>query len=585
MKKILAILLAASISLCLSQTAAAEASLPDLSGTLVILHTNDTHGRDVALPGESIGTAGIAQLKKDYEAAGADVLLLSAGDAFQGTSLVNNQKGELAIGFMNAAGYDAMTPGNHEFDWGADHFYEIVQNADFPVLSANIVDTNGELIYTDSVMLETRSGLKVGVFGLTTPETATSTDPQKISGIRFLSGEALYAAAQAQVDSLTESGADLIIALGHLGTTGSANGSHDVIAHVEGIDLFIDGHTHTVLENGEAVGDTLLVSAGEHLQYAGVVTYTAEGGFTAELVSAKAYSKTDERVAALINTENDRIDELLSAVFAESEIYLDGDRTSVRSGETNLGDFAADSMYYTAAAYFGENNVDAAIINGGGIRASIEAGPVTMKDLTTVFPYGNEIVLITITGEKLLEALEASLASLPEETAAFPHVSGMSYTIDTREEFIPGDYYDGGSSYQKPQNPGARVKDVKIGGQPLELDREYRIATINFLANGGDSYGAFKESPALLSGIIDDEAMIQYVGDTLGGVIPTALYAEAAGRITILTPEDEITVSEPEDEASENPKTGAENLYLIEIFALCAVIFLALSVKKSSVNS
>ncbi|HUM60770.1 MAG TPA: bifunctional UDP-sugar hydrolase/5'-nucleotidase [Clostridia bacterium] len=391
MKRILAWILALTLALGLAVTGFAEAP----KGRLVILHTNDVHGRAVADPaGKVLGYAAIAQYKKDLEAAGDSVLLLDAGDASQGTPLVNLSMGKTAIEFMNAAGYDAITPGNHEFDWGLDNARQLAGLADFPMLSANIINhLEGDLTFVAHKIFDMPNGMKVGVFGLTTPETMTKAHPDKVRGIDFLQGEALYEAARKQVEELKAAGADIIVLLSHLGMDeeSAPNRSQDVLENATGIDLVIDGHSHTLLEKGKKVGDTLVVSTGYNGQNLGVVVYDGEK-FTASLFaglgksavvevegvpySALLSAKLDPEVAELVNSTNRAVKEELSKVFAKTEVFLNGERDpGNRTEETNLGDFAADAILWAAKQALGDQ-VAAAITNGGGIRASIQVGDI-----------------------------------------------------------------------------------------------------------------------------------------------------------------------------------------------------------------
>ena len=408
-------------------TPAPELSLElgDLTGKLVIIHTNDTHGADVAVAGTSLGTAGIARLVKDYEDAGAEVLLISAGDAIQGDPLVNLSKGKTAIDFMRLAGYDMMIPGNHEFDFGYDNLLELEVLADFPIIAANILNKNsGEPVFDENVIFDTKLG-KVGVFGLTTPETLTKANPNNVASLLFPEGEAMIKIARDQVDSLKEAGAEYIVGVFHLGIDEGSkpNRSTDVMAKVDGIDVVIDGHSHSTIE-GDKFGDTVLVSTGTKLSNAGVIIFDRNSVKT-DLISVEEYNLVDETVNTYINRVSADIDAELSETFAKTEVFLDGNRDpGVRTQETNLGDFSADAILWAANEAVGMG-VDAAITNGGGIRASIEIGDVTMKDMKTVFPFGNTIATVKIKGSQLIEVLEASTFSLPAAIGAFPQVSGM----------------------------------------------------------------------------------------------------------------------------------------------------------------
>lgn len=523
----------------------------DVAGKLVIIHTNDTHGRD--LQGDGImGTAAIAQLKKDYQTAGADTLLFSAGDAVQGTTLVNYSQGADAISFMNLAGYDAMCVGNHEFDWGYDNLRQLVTLADFPVMGANVLDQGtGAPVFQERQVFTTPSGLKVGVFGITTPTTATSANPSGIQTLRFQGGEELYQCAARQVETLKAEGCDLIVALGHLGVDESSAAagcrSVDLVNRVSGIDLFIDGHSHTVMERGRPVpaeqypsfrndSGTLIVSTGSNLANAGVVVYDpATKSLDCGLVTDSMYNGTDGPTAAAIYTKDTAIIAELGRPFASSEVLLNGERApGNRTEETNLGDFAADALLYGANKATG-NIVDAAITNGGGIRDSIQAGQISMLDMRTVFPFNNQICVLPISGQGLLEALESATYCTPDPLGAFPQVSGITFTIDTSGTYENGEPY---STYYRCANPGTRIKNVIVNGEPLDLNRTYYIATNDFSAVGGDTYYAFQEAyeaGGFNTGVALEDALIDYTRTVLGNVIPASRYGAPQGRIQIVS--------------------------------------------------
>lgn len=545
--RLMAGLLAAGVVLMAVPVAAADLpeGLTDLEGKLVVIHTNDTHGRDLE---GAYTTAAVAQLKQDLTAAGADVLLLSAGDASQGTPLVNLSMGSTAIDFMNLAGYDAMATGNHEFDWGLDNLKGLAQNADFPILAANLTYTeSGELVFDDSIVFTTDSGLKVGVFGLATPETATKAHPDKVKGVSFAAGQELYDVAQQQVDKLNAEGCDYIIALSHLGDSAESapNRSVDLLDHVTGIDLMVDGHSHTTLPEGDTShGDTLRVSTGEYLNNIGVVVYDAASDTeTARLLSSTTegdqtvldYTGSDPDVLAAIEAVNAEVEQELGKVFAKTEVLLNGERDpGVRTEETNLGNFAADAILWSARQALGEDKVDLALTNGGGIRASIPVGDISMKTMKTVFPFGNEVATVTVTGAELLEALEAATFCTPTAVGAFPQVSGVQFTIDTTVPYENGEMYPN-STYYAPAKPGSRIKNVTVNGQPLDLNAEYVVATNDFTAAGGDTYGAFLDKPVYKTGVALEQALVDYTATVLEGVITEKDYGKPAGRITVNT--------------------------------------------------
>ena len=532
-RSFLALLLALIMMLGLTTPAmAAERAPIDLAGKLVILHTNDIHGRALADTATgAMGYAAIAQIKEDFEMAGASVLMLDAGDAAQGTPIVNLSYGKTAMEFMNAVGYDAMSPGNHEFDWGLDNLLQIAEVAEFPILAANITDkVSGETVFAANAIFEMPNGMKVGVFGLNTPETLTKTHPDKVQGITFAQDAELYACAQAQVDLLVAEECDLIICLGHLGVDeeSAPNRSIDVLANVTGIDLFIDGHSHTKLDGGEIIGETLLVSTGEYGQNLGVVVFDGEG------LQTWLHQNVNAEVASLVNTVNADVVAQLSAVFATTEVDLNGERDpGVRTEETNLGDFAADAILWAAKQAVGDQVV-AAVTNGGGIRASIKAGEISMNDMKTVFPFGNEVATLTVTGAELLEALEAATCSTPTAIGAFPQVAGIEFTIDTAVPYENGEQYPD-STYFKPANPGSRVTIVTVGGQPFDAEALYVIASNDFTAAGGDTYYAFRyanSTTGYKTGLALEDALVQYVAAVLDGVVGEQ-YAAPQGRITI----------------------------------------------------
>ena len=539
----------------------------DMAGKLVILHVNDAHGRDVN-SASSIGTAGVAQLKKDYKALGAEVLLVSAGDAIQGTPLVNIDQGASEIKFLEAAGYDLMVPGNHEFDFGKANLLNILDGITFDVLSANIFD-NGKLLFAPNKIYE-KGGVKIGVFGLTTPETYTKTHPDKIAGLSFLMDENLYKEAQTQVDYLKTAGCDLIVCVGHLGIDSASepNCSTDVIANVNGIDLFIDGHSHSLIEVGEGKGrlvtqkngndKTLLVSAKQYLEYVGVVIYDKQTKKMTSFLMNPAtpttppsvlhtYTRTDPTVKAIVDNRNAAVEDALKTVIGKTEVTLYGKNTTnpagVRMSETNLGDFAADALLWVANDELGVGMVDGAITNGGGIRDSIPtdgrlvdaAHPygITMKDMVTVFPFGNTVAVVAITGAQLLEALEAATFSTPAVVGAFPQVSGIEFEIHTYVPYVNGPLYPS-TTYYSPANPGARIKNVKVGGVPLDLEKKYFIATNDFTAAGGDTYAIFKACSAFTNlGVAMEDALIEYLEQNFveGTIASNSPYAAPQGRI------------------------------------------------------
>ena len=502
----------------------------------MILHTNDVHG---AID----GYAKVAALKAEYEAKGAEVLLMDAGDYIQGTTSVSVSKGATAVELMNLAGYDLATLGNHEFDYGMDNLQTILEKAEFGVVAANI-QLNGKAAFDANKVFELADGTKVGVFGLATPETATKANPAMIKGVTFLAGDELYACAEEQVKALTEAGCDYIICLGHLGIDSESepNRSIDVLSKVTGIDVFIDGHSHSDYEavkaatNGTGkVGDTLITSTGTAAANVGVVTISKDG-ITVSSVDLSKYEGSVKTVADRAAAIKAEIEAEYGAVFAKTEVDLNGERDpGNRTEETNLGDLIADAILWQASKDgslpVAKENV-VAITNGGGIRASIAKGDITKNDVNTVLPFGNTVTYVTVTGEVLLEALEASTYCTPEAVGAFPQVAGIEFTVDTSKAYDQGEQYPG-STYYGPKSIN-RVTITSINGKDFDPKATYVVVTNDFMAAGGDTYYAFTTSANIVdTGIPMDEALMSYITEELDGVITAEKYGEPQGRITV----------------------------------------------------
>jgi 5'-nucleotidase/UDP-sugar diphosphatase len=365
----------------------------------------------------------------------------------------------------------------------------------------------------------------------------TKANPKNVAFHDFLAGEALYAAARAQVKELRTAGADYIVCVAHLGTDAASapNRSLDVLDNTQGIDLLIDGHSHSVIGgvsyNDTSYNDTVLSSAGTKLEQAGVVIISSTGIET-KLISPADYTRYDSEIDAYISAAAEEIDMQLSLKFAETEVFLDGNEDpGTRTQETNLGDLAADAILWAANEATG-GGVVAAITNGGGIRASINKGDITQKDIKTVFPFGNTVTTVDITGARLLEVLEASTFGAPHAVSAFPQVAGMEFTILTAVPYAKGKQYPD-STYFAPVKPGSRIVDVMIGGETLDPDKTYKIATNSFLSAGGDTYYRFKGLESYNTSLTLEDALERYTTEVLGGVITKKAYGSPAGRIHI----------------------------------------------------
>jgi len=537
-------ILSAALSVAMVMGLSVPAYAAEMDGKVVVLHTNDIHGYYETTE-EGMGLAGVVGLKEYYENLGAEVLLLDAGDFSQGQTLVNHFKGVNAAEYLALAGYDAVALGNHEFDFGYDNLLKTVDAlGGIPVLNANLLKKGtDEPAFGDSVIFEV-AGLKIGVFGLNTAETQTKSSPSSVKDVTFLDMQEMFDVAQAQVDALTEAGSDYIICLAHLGVDAESIGrrSTDLANAVTGMDLIIDGHSHTEMNGGELVNGSLIVSTGSYLANAGVVEIdVATKETVAKLISAAEYAESigvyDEAINAAIAKDRVVVDAYYAGVFATTLVDLNGERDpGVRTEETNLGNFSADAFLYVGQEYAEAEDlgisVDVAISNGGGIRASIPTGEISMNTLYTVFPYGNTVVLATITGEQLLEVIEASVFCTPVAVGGFPQVAGMEFTLDVSVEYANGEQYPN-STYYAPANPGSRVTITSVGGEAFDLSANYTVVVNSFLAEGGDTYYTMTEASYVQDmGIIDAEALIMYV-DSLGGTIGVE-YAEPQGRMTIV---------------------------------------------------
>ena len=544
MRKFLSVLLAMAMVLSLTVTSFAADTAADakaeMAGKTVILHTNDVHGAVE-------GYAYIAQLKADYEAKGAEVILVDAGDYSQGTTYVSSTKGADAVTMMNAAGYDVVTLGNHEFDYGYAQLKENMSKAKFKVVCADVFNEDGTPIFDANYTYTTKSGVKVGFFGMETPETQTKANPTKIKGLTFATNDAFTKAAADQVKALKD--ADVVICLAHLGVDGESKPyrSTDLYAAVKGIDFIIDGHSHTVMtkgENGEPIQSTGTAFANIGVIVIDDATKKIESN---SLFEIKEDTAKDATVAAAAQKIIDRIDKEYGAVFAKSEVVLNGAKApnGNRDSETNNGDLITDAMVWKILQDKESLTVDAdhvvAVTNGGGIRKAINPGDVTKKNINEVLPFGNTVVTIYITGAELLEALEASTYCTPDAIGGFPQVSGINYTISTAVAYDANAETYPASTYYGPKSIN-RVVINSINGKEFKADDTYAVITNDFCGGGGDTYYAFAAATAKFdTGIPLDEVVMEYITAELKGVIGKQ-YAAPQGRI-LMNPFKDVKVS------------------------------------------
>ena len=546
MRKFLSVLLAMAMVLSLTVTGfaiedTATTREPEvmteeatMAGKTVILHTNDVHGAVE-------GYAYIAQLKADYEAKGAEVILVDAGDFSQGTTYVSSTKGADAVTMMNAAGYDVVTLGNHEFDYGYAQLKENMSKAKFKVVCADVFNEDGTPIFDANYTYTTKSGVKVGFFGMETPETQTKANPALIKGLTFATGDAFTKAAADQVAALKD--ADVVICLAHLGVDAESAPyrSTDLYAAVKGIDFVVDGHSHTVMTKGEK-GEPIQ-STGTAFANIGVIVIddASKKIESNSLYEIKEDTAKDATVAAAAKVIVDRVNNEYGVKFATSKVELNGAKApnGNRDVETNNGDLITDAMRWKVlqnkdGLTVNEDHV-VAITNGGGIRAAIAKGDVTKKDINTVLPFGNTVAVVYVTGEQLLEALEASTFSTPTAVGGFPQVSGINFTIHTGKAYDKNDATYPESTYYGPKTIN-RVVINSVNGKEFKANEVYAVVTNNFCAAGGDTYYAFKAASAQFdTGIPLDEAVMEYVTKELKGAIGEQ-YAAPQGRITYFNP-------------------------------------------------
>ncbi len=485
-----------------------QGTAPPISkeGKTIILHTNDTHGRVVGSD-QSVGISALKALKDRYKAQGMNVVLLDAGDTFHGTAFATLDKGKSVLDLMTMVGYDAMTPGNHDFNYGSDYLTELSFQTPMPILSTNILKKGTDKKLLDGYAVIQRENIKIGVFGLSTPETAYKTNPANVETVTFYDP---YAAAAEAVSVLKAAEVDYIIALCHLGINNSSTYTSEGVAQaVAGIDMIVDGHSHTLLEHGKRVGNTLIVSAGEYMESIGVVTLDhATRSATAEVIRAGdplLAGLSDPAVDAKIQEIEVSQQQVLSEVLGSTPVDLNGERADVRTRETNLGNLLADALC-------AETGAPIALVNGGGIRDSIPAGDITKGDILTVLPFGNYIVTKKVNGSNLRAALERAVKALPEENGAFLQVSGLAFTVDMAAA------------------PGGRIKNVTVSGKPLDIAAEYVVATNDFLAAGGDDFPMLGKSKTVNEFSALDEALMRYINQLSES---GSSFPEAGERITI----------------------------------------------------
>lgn len=483
-----------------------------------IVHINDFHGfaegykpigSEKPVGGASYLGCVVKKLSNEKP-----TLLLSAGDMIQGDNWANLTEGKSVIELMNAIGFDAMVVGNHEFDFGQEVLRKRISEAKFPLLGANVLGIDVLKPY----VIKDLAGLKIAIIGVLTEDTPTATHPRNVEGLRFLMVEDTLIR---YLDEL-KGKADLFIVLSHIGF----HGDRLLAEKIKDIDVIIGGHSHTKIEKPVQIGKAIIVQAWEHGKTLGVLDLTLEKG---KIAKFKGYLEEisqergceDPSVKAIVDKYSKMVNEILNQKIGIALTDLDGE--NVRKKETNLGNFIADIIRKTAGA-------EASIINGGGIRAGIKKGDIKIKDVYSVLPFNNYIVAIKMKGSKIKEALEHGVSAVEEGAGRFPQVSGISFTYDPKAK------------------AGERLREIFIGDKPLEQDKEYTVATNDFLVAGGDGYKAFGETLRsskdydVLGGVIKAEKLIysdasRYLRDIVADYIrkKNIIEPKTEGRIKEIT--------------------------------------------------
>ena len=551
-KKSLGILMTVILMLSMAVCSAAEEKA-EKNGDIYILFTSDVHcGID-----QGFGYAGLQQVRDTLEAQGFETILVDDGDAIQGEPIGTLSEGAAIIDLMNDLKYDVAIPGNHEFDYGMPRFLELVEKADFPYISCNFTYQD-ELVFEPYIIKEA-AGKKIGFVGVTTPLTITASTPvyfQDENGeyvYGFMSddtGERVYQAVQSAVDAAREEGADYVYVIGHMG-----NGAEfkpwtyaDVISHTDGIDVFLDGHSHdtdqVIMKNKDGE-DVPRSAVGTKMACIGYSHISAEGDIVETGIWSWPNKTSAPELLDIHNEIRDRVDEAqqelaeeLDKVVASTAVTLtinDPEAVDssgnpvrmIRRAETNLGDLCADAARDQSGA-------DIAFVNGGSIRVSIEKGDITFGNILAVHPFGSMLCVLEVTGQQILDALEWSCRSVPDENGGFNQVSGLTFEINSAIDSPCKADKDGMCTGIEGER---RVQNVMVGGEALDPEKTYTLAGYDYqLRQQGDGYTAYDGAPVLQDNVkLDNQVLIDYIVDTLGGNVGGE-YADpyGEGRITIL---------------------------------------------------
>ncbi len=536
--------------ICLFCFSACGAKTQDIA----ILYTNDVHcAVEADSENEIIGYSKLAQLKADMIDNGIPTLLVDAGDAVMGEPIGAVSEGENIIEIMNLVCYDYAVPGNHEFDYGMDRFFQLAEMADFEYLSCNFKDLENDSLVLPAYRIKEIGGHKIAFIGITTPATLSSSTPTNFMDEDYnytygfyqdKTGDALYSQVQETVLEAKKDGADFVIAIAHLGIEAACEPwlSVDVIENTTNIDVFIDGHSHSIIESEyvkNALGnDVLLTSTGTKFANIGKLTISADGVISSQLINENETALEESSdISDKIDSIKSQFETTMQQVVAHSEVDLvindpkyENTETPVRIiriAETNLGNLCAD-------AYRAATGADIAMVNGGGVRDAISAGDITYEDIIKVHPFGNYVCMIEATGQQIVDMLELGVRSLPGEDGTFQHVSGITFDVDVS---IPSSVEVNEQGMFIAVNGEYRIKNVKVNGEDIVPDKTYTLASHNYLLKElGGGATMFKDCTLVLDSImLDNQCLINYITDNLGGVIGdeyTDPYGE--GRINII---------------------------------------------------
>ena len=597
MKKLCKRIITFSLVLCMARSVFTGVGYATDTDTVVILYENDVH---CAVEGYSK----LAAMKNELSETYTNVGVVSVGDFVQGGTLGAVSKGEYIVNLMNKVGYDAIALGNHEFDYQLPRLNELNAMSNTKFISCNFQKIGEDKSYFEPYTIVSYGNVDVAYIAITTPETINSSSPAQFKNdkgelIYTFNESKLYDIVQTNINAAETAGADYVIALSHIGYDESGNLADitDVIENTDGFAVVLDAHSHSVIEEkvikDKSGDDVLLTSTGTKFEYIGKLTIK-NGAFDTELVEVESYTKTDPVVDAYITEINENYAQLGNRKIGESKVEFithdkDGNRL-VRNAETNLGNFCSDALRVMTGA-------DMSFVNGGGLRAPMESGDITFNDIFSVFPFNNQIVTAEISGQILIDFLEMAVMTYPEEDGSFPHMSGVTFSVN---KSIPTSVKVDANGFFEKVDGAYRVYNVKVldktSGEYKALDPngKYVLAGFNyFLLDFGGGMTMFKDAKILdAEGTLDVELLENYIVEHLGGVIGEE-YAEVKPNISFTdglieeTPDNNKN-NEQEGKEPSSPQTG-DNYYIVVwvlllIISATCIVVLEIYRRKKTVN-